>query len=884
MRIREIRAMRGPNYWSIRRHKLIVMTLDLEDYEQKPTNKIDGFYERLKEMFPGMYEHRCSVGSPGGFFQRVQEGTWMGHVIEHIALEIQTLAGMDVGFGRTRGYGEEGVYHVVFAYLEEKVGKYAAKASVRIAEALSENKEYDLSEDIQEMREIRERERLGPSTSSIIDEAVSRGMPWIRLNRYSLCQIGYGVNQKRIQATVSSDTSSIGVEIACDKEDTKHLLEQANIQVPKGEIIRSEAGLKESVEYLGYPLVIKPINGNHGRGITINIQNWEEALEGFEAAKKVSRSVIVEKYITGDDYRLLVINYRLVAAAKRTPAHVIGDGKSTIQELIDEVNKDPRRGYGHEKVLTMITVNDMTENILKSKGYTVDSVIDKDEILHLKDTANLSTGGTATDVTDIVHPENIFMAERIARVIGLDICGIDVMTSDISKTLDETGGAVLEVNAGPGFRMHLAPTEGLPRNVASHVMDMLYPSGTTARIPIVAVTGTNGKTTTTRLIAHMVKMMGHKVGYTTSDGIYIQNHMLDKGDCTGPVSAEFVLKDPTIDFAVLETARGGLLRAGLGFHHCDIGIVTNIAPDHLGLKGINTIEQMARVKGVIPETVLPDGYAILNADDELVYDMRKNVKCNVALFSMDEENERIKKHAKNNGLSAIYENGFITICKGTWKMRIVKAVNVPLTYGGKARFMIQNVLPAVLTGYIRGFDLRDIKMALESFIPSAAQTPGRLNLFKFKNFDVLLDYAHNAAGMSALHKFIENLEGKPKVGIIAGIGDRREEDNIAMGKLAAIMFDEVIIRQDKHLRGKTEEELIGMLKKGIAQHNPETPVLVFKSEKEAITHAITNARPGSLITMCSDVVPDALKLVMEFKEKEAEKLYEFTKEDIPNQN
>jgi len=860
------------------------MTLDLEDYEQKPTNKIDGFLERLKKMFPGMQEHRCSVGTAGGFFQRVEEGTWMGHVIEHIALETQSLAGMEVGFGRTRGYGPEGVYTVAFSYLEEKAGRFAAKSALRIALALSEGREYDLAADIQEMREIREQDRLGPSTGSIIREAVSRGIPWIRLNKYSLCQLGYGVNQKRIQATVSSDTSSIGVEIACDKEDTKHLLEQASIPVPKGEIVRSEAGLKDAIDYIDYPVVIKPINGNHGRGITINIKTWEEAIEGLAAAKAVSRSVIVEKYITGDDYRLLVIDYKLVAAAKRTPAHIIGDGEASIQTLIDKVNSDPRRGYGHENVLTKISINEMTENILKSKDYTTETILKKGEVLYLKDTANLSTGGTATDVTDVVHPENIFMAERIARVIGLDICGIDVMTTDISKPLNVTGGAVLEVNAGPGFRMHLAPTEGLPRNVAAHVVDMLYPAGSTARIPIIAVTGTNGKTTTTRLIAHMVKMMGKKVGYTTSDGIYIQNHLLDKGDCTGPSSAEFVLKDPTIDIAVLETARGGLLRAGLGFHKCDIAIVTNVAPDHLGLRGINTVEQMARLKGVVPETVLPDGYAILNADDELVHDMKSNLNCNVALFSMDENNENIKAHAARNGMYALYEDGYITVCKGTWKMRVVKAVNVPLTFGGKARFMIQNVLPAVLSGYIQGFDLRDIKMAVESFIPSPSQTPGRLNLFEFKEFNVLLDYAHNAAGMEALFNFVEKLEGKPKIGIIAGIGDRREEDNIAMGRLAAEMFDEVYIRQDKHLRGKTEQELIDMLMIGITKHDPNKPVKIFKSEKEAITFAIENAKPGSLITMCSDVVPDALSLVMEYKENESNELYEFSKIDIPNMN
>lgn len=882
MEIREIRAMRGPNYWSIRRHKLIVMTLDLQEYEQMPTNKIDGFLERLKVMFPGMYEHRCSVGTAGGFFQRVEEGTWMGHVIEHIALEIQSLAGMEVGFGRTRGYGEEGVYHVVFSYLEESAGRYAAKASVRIAKALTENTEYNLEEDIQEMREIRESERLGPSTGSIITEAVLRGMPWMRLNKYSLCQIGYGVNQKRIQATVGSTTSSIGVEIAGDKEDTKHLLEQANVPVPKGEIVRSERGLRDAIKYLGYPIVIKPINGNHGRGITININDWDDAVVGFEAAKKISRSVIIEKYITGDDYRLLVIDHKLVAAALRTPAHVVGDGKSTIQELIDKINEDPRRGYGHENVLTMISVNDMTLNLLKAKDYTVDTILPEGEVMDLKDTANLSTGGTAKDVTDIVHPTNIFMAERISRVIGLDICGIDIMTSDISVPLSDTGGAVLEVNAGPGFRMHLAPTEGLPRNVAANVMDMLFPTGTTARIPIVAVTGTNGKTTTTRLIAHMAKMMGHNVGYTTSDGIYIQNHMVDKGDCTGPVSAEFVLKDPTVDFAVLETARGGIVRAGLGFHSCDIAIVTNIAPDHLGIRGINTVEQMARLKGVVPETVVPDGYAILNADDELVYNMRDGIKCNLALFSMDENNERIKKHAAENGLYAIYENGFITVCKGTWKMRVINAVNVPLTYGGKAAFMIQNVLPAVLTGYIRGYDLRDIKMVLESFIPSPSQTPGRLNLFKFKNFDLLLDYAHNEAGMEALHNFIDNLEGSPKIGIIAGIGDRREEDNNNMGRRAAEMFDEIIIRQDKNLRGKTEEELIDMLSVGIKSHDPNKKVQIIRKESDAISYAINNAKKGSLIVICSDVVPDALKQVMDYKEKEATELYDLGNVQIPN--
>lgn len=869
MKIIEINAMRGPNYWSIRRHKLIVMVLDLEEMEDYPSNKIDGFNERIKAMFPSMYSHRCSIGEAGGFFQRLDEGTWMGHVVEHIALEIQTLAGMDTGFGRTRGYGEVGVYNVVFSYMEENVGRYAAKASVDICKALIANEPYDLETDIQRMRELRENERLGPSTGSIIAEAESRGIPWIRLNKYSLCQLGYGANQKRIQATVTSETSSIGVEIACDKEDTKHLLEQAEVPVPRGDIITRESSLEEACRYVGYPLVIKPIDGNHGRGITVNINNYGDALVAFHAAKEVSRRVIVEKYVVGRDFRLLVINNVLVAAAVRTPALVVGDGKSTIQELVDEVNKDPRRGYGHENVLTQITINQLTKTILAAKGYDENSVPPEGEVVVLKDTANLSTGGTAEDVTDVVHPSNVSMAERISKIIDLDICGIDIMTTDISKPVEETNGAILEVNAGPGFRMHLEPTKGLPRNVAAPVVDKLFPKqGDTGRIPIIAITGTNGKTTTTRLIAHMAKMRGYRVGYTTSDGVYIQNRLLMKGDCTGPVSAEFVLKDPTVNFAVLECARGGLLRAGLGYKKCDVGIVTNVAEDHLGLKGIHTIEQLAKVKGVIPETVLPDGFAILNADDDLVYDMRRSINCNLALFSMDENNPRIKALQKLGGVTAVYENGYVTLCRGPWKMRVMKAKDIPLTYGGKAKFMIQNILPAIIAANVKGISIEDMKVALETFLPSASQTPGRLNLFHFENFDILLDYAHNPSGMRALQKFTDELEATEKIGIIAGVGDRRDEDTLELGSIAAEMFDHIIIRQDKNLRGKSEQEIIKMLEDGIKRKDPNKKIIIIPSENEAITYAVKNAKRGSLIICCSDVIPDALELVSRFKDKE----------------
>ncbi len=880
MRINEINAMRGPNYWSIWRHKLIVMKLDLEDLEEKPTNVIPGFGERLEKMFPTMFSHRCSETFEGGFFYRVKEGTWMGHVIEHIALEIQTLAGMDTGFGRTRTTGEKGKYHVVFSYMEEKVGIYAAKAAVRIAQALVNGEEYDLEDDLQNMREIREDERLGPSTGSIVDEAVSRGIPYMRLNKHSLVMLGHGVNQTRIQATVSSTTSNIAVEIACDKEETKNLLDAASIPIPRGRIIYDEEELESAVKSIGYPIVLKPVNGNHGRGITTNVRNWDDAIVAMIAAKKISRAVICEKFVTGFDYRLLVINYKLIAAAKRTPAAITGDGVHTVKELIDSVNSDPRRGYGHEKVLTAIKVDDMTMQLLHEKNLSLESVVPKDEILYLKTTANLSTGGTATDITDLVHPYNVFMAERIARIIGLDICGIDIMAPDLTTPLNENGGAVLEVNAGPGFRMHIAPTEGLARNVAEPVVDMLYPPGKSSRIPIIAVTGTNGKTTTTRLIAHMVKTMGYKVGFTTTDGIYIQNRMLERGDCTGPKSAEFVLRDPTVDFAVLECARGGILRAGLGFHNCDIGIVTNIAEDHLGLKDINTIEDMARVKAVVPESVLPEGYAILNADDDLVFNMSKSLECKICLFSLDATNPRILKHCEDGGLAAVVEDGYITICKGTWKIRVDKVVNIPLTFSGKAIFMIQNILPAVLAGFVRNFKIEDMRIALETFIPSPTQTPGRMNLFQFKNFQVMVDYAHNSAGFAAIGKFLEKITAKPKVGIIAGVGDRRDSDIISLGKLAANMFDEIIIRQDKNLRGRTDQEIIDFMLQGVHSVDKNKKVKVIPTESEAIAFAIKNAKKGSFITICSDVVPDALDAIMKFKEEEDH--FEISKEDIPN--
>ena len=874
MKIDEIKVLKGPNYWSIRRPKLIQVKLDLEEMEQRPTNTIPGFSDRLKNLLPTLYDHRCSEDKPGGFFSRVEEGTWMGHVIEHIALEIQTLAGMDTGFGRTRGTGEkEGMYYVIFDYIEEDAGVYAAKAAVRIAQALVDNLEYNLEEDIQRMREIREETRLGPSTGCIVDEAAKKGIPFIRLNKQSLVQLGYGVHQKRIRATIASTTSNIAVDIAGNKEETKMLLDAAQIPVPNGVVIRTEEGLKEAVEDLGFPLVIKPIDGNHGKGNTTNITTWEQAMKAFAAAKEYNRSVIVERFITGYDFRALVINYKFICAALRTPASVIGDGEHTIQWLIDETNKDPKRGYGHEKVLTQITMDQFTQKMLDDAGYTLETVPAKDEMVLLKPTANLSTGGTSADVTDEVHPANIFMFERIAKIIGLDICGIDVMATDLQTSVLENGGAVLEVNAAPGFRMHIEPAEGLPRNVAEPVIDMLFPKGSAGRIPIIAITGTNGKTTTTRITAHIAKSAGKKVGYTTSDGIYIQNQMMMKGDCTGPVSSLFVLKDPTVDFAVLECARGGILKSGLAFQNCDVAIITNVAADHIGLKGINNLEQMAKVKAVVAETVFPHGYAVLNADDDLVYKMKKELDCNVALFSMDENNPRIKRHCDKGGLAAVFENDYISIKKGNWKIRVMPVKDIPMTFEGRASHNIQNCLPAVLATYLfRDITIEDIRSALSSFLPSSSQMPGRLNFFQFRNFTVLADFAHNPHGLKLLCDFVSKLDYPANIGVISGTGDRRDEDIRELGEISANYFDEIIIRCDKNLRGRSADEIIDLLKQGIEKVNPTLPVMVIPEENKALDYIYENHKAGALYTIMCDVVAGALDKLRELKEREAKEM------------
>ena len=877
MKIHEIRTLRGPNYWSGYWKKLIIMRLDIGDYEQKPTNEIENFFERMKEVMPTLEKHGCSYKEEGGFYKRVEEGTWAGHVIEHFALELQTIAGMDVGYGRTRETGEKGIYNVVFAYFEEEVGRYAARAAVRLFTELAEGKSVEeikqtLADEAQEMRVIRERVRFGPSTGSIVEEAVSRDIPYIRLNDQMLVQLGYGIHQQRIQATTTNRTNMISTDLASNKAATKKLLGEMGVPVPKGFRIRDEDELKSTVESVGFPVVVKPVDGNHGRGATVGIETLEDAIAAFHKAQEASRSkwVIVEKMLDGGDFRALVVDNKLVAVAERTPAHVTGDGASTIQELIDKVNEDPRRGYGHENVLTQIDVDEQTLKILKTNEYTLETVLPTGEILHLKTTANISTGGTAIDRTDETHPENVFLFERIAKIIGLDVIGIDVIAPNITDPLRQNGGGIIEVNAAPGFRMHLSPSEGIGRNVAEYVVNMLFPPGRPARIPIFAITGTNGKTTTTRLIAHVLRGSGKTVGFTTTDGTYIQNNQITAGDNTGPVSAQLVLKDPSVQVAVLETARGGIIRSGLGYDHCDIAVVTNVAADHLGLKDVNTLEDLARVKSVVPRSVSSKGFAILNAEDENVYPMRKLVSGQVVYFAMDENNENIRRNARRGGISCVYENGFITLLKGKWKVRVERAINVPLTYGGRAGFMIQNVLAATLACFVHGVSLEDIRVGLTTFTPSTAQTPGRLNFIEIKDFTLLIDFAHNPAGLLGLQDFIGKLPYISKTGILSGVGDRRDEDLREMGRIAGGMFDRLIIRRGDHLRGRSEEAVYELLQAGVKESGRSPQVEIVKETEESVLHALDSAKAGELVVILADSVKEDLAIVNQYREKIAQ--------------
>ncbi len=854
IRIQETLILKGPNYWSYR--PCVWMRIDLGPYQERPTDRIPGFHDRLVSVLPTLHEHHCSEGKAGGFLSRVKDGTWLGHVAEHVALEIQQRIGIGVSFGRTRETRTPGVYNLVYEMEEERVGVRAGKLALDVVEACAEDEldDLDFDERLDDLKRLREKWGLGPSTRSVVEAAAARGIPWRRLNERSFVMLGTGVHQKRIQATIASTTAHLGVEIAGDKDLTKRLLAEHGVPVPRGEVVADEEDALAVAEKLGWPVVVKPLDASHGRGVLTNIRSEDELRLAYQDAKKFRDEVIVEQFLEGSDFRFLVIEGRFICAAERVPAFVVGDGRKTIAELVVETNKDPRRGIGHEKVLTRIEIDDLTLALLARRKLTPQSVPEKDETVYLKSTANLSTGGIARDVTDVVHPSNVHLMERVARIVGLDIAGIDVISPTVEKPLAEVGGGIVEVNAAPGFRMHVAPAEGTARDVAGAVVDMLFPPGRPSRVPIVSVTGTNGKTTTTRLIAHVARYAGHHVGLTTTEGVYIGSEQIIKGDCTGPASAQSVLSDPTVTFAALETARGGLLRFGLGYDWANVGVVTNVAADHLGLRDIETLDDLARLKALIAERVFPDGCAVLNAEDPFAGWMAERTKARIAYFSLDPQNERFRSHVAAGGLGATMDR-HDTLClyRATLRIPIVHARQVPITFDGKARFNIANALTAALACFAAGIELDDIRGGLTTFHPTPFQTPGRANVYEFREFRVMIDYCHNAHAMQLVAPFLASIKKARLLGVLNSPGDRRNEDFDAIAAAAAPHFDHVLLRDDEDLRGRAPGEVAGFLRDALVRHGMNAEhIELLKNETEAVRRAIAAARRDDLVVIFAD--------------------------------
>jgi cyanophycin synthetase len=898
LRILETRVLRGANYWA--REPVIRMLVDLGSLEAFPSNLIPGFTDGLVELLPSLEDHACSLGRRGGFITRLRDGTWAGHVAEHIALELQNLAGTDVRHGKTRGAGPIGQYNVIYEYREEQVGIEAGKVAVALVNHLVDpfaTPDFNILDELERIIRLAERLAFGPSTQALIDEAVSRDIPYIRLDRHSLVQLGQGVHQQRIRATMTSRTSAIGVDVASDKSLTNRLLDSAGLPVPRSEVVTTEDEAAAAARKLGFPCVVKPLDGNHGRGVHLDLRTEDAVRAAFPGAYRESRSgdVVVESYVTGNDYRVLVIGGHLAAVAERVPASVTGDGGHTVRQLVDIANADPRRGIGHEKVLTRIKIDDAAEALVLAQGWELNAVPPAGTRIKLALTGNMSTGGTSIDRTMEAHPDNVEIAETAAGMVGLDVAGIDFICPDIATPVRETGGAIVEVNAAPGFRMHTHPTEGEPQYVARPVIDGLFPPGSPSRIPILAVTGTNGKTTTVRMISHILKLMGRRVGMTSTDGIVVDGRLIRKGDMSGPRSAQMVLQNPTIDTAVFEVARGGILREGLGYDRNDVAVVTNVTGDHLGLGGISSLGQLANVKAVIVEAVPRSGTAVLNADDPLVARMARHCVGRVVLFSMATQKgedgfDRVDGHTGRGGAAFVLqdtpEGQLVALQLGSRTMPVLYTHLIPATFGGRARMNVANALAAAAAAWASGAHLHDIRQGLRTFTTSFFQAPGRLNLLELGGgVRLVIDYCHNVDGMRMLADFVDRMmtdsQGEAKagrdrrhsrgrspagerrsrpgraIGVIGIPGDRLDENQREYGALAATAFDEIIVREDKNLRGREAGESAANVLAGVEaararRHATATRSEVITDELTAARNALSRARPGDLVVVCVD--------------------------------
>ena len=830
LRVTALRALRGPNYWRLA--PVIACDVRLGALEHVTSAQVPGFVDRLLAALPTLHEHPCTRGAPGGFVERLREGTHLPHILEHVALELQQLAGSDVHFGRVVPSGDEGVWWVIVAYEEEEVGIEAMRDAVRLVRAClvadappapeagapvaggAHVDPLDVAAVVDRLHDLQERVRLGPSTSAVVEEARRRGIPVRRLNSGSLVQLGLGRHLRRIQATMTDWTSAIAVEIAQDKDDTKRVLEAMGLPVPGGAVARDVDEAIELAREIGWPVILKPLDASHGDGISARLDDEAAVRDAWPAAADAARGrvrVVVERFATGRDHRVLVVDGRVVACAERVAAHVVGDGALSVRELVALANQDPRRGRRHDKVLTQLPGDETTARFLARGGRTLDTVPAAGEVVFLRATANLSTGGTSIDRTDEMHPDNVTACEMAAGAVGLDVAGVDVLSPDISVPFRENGAVIIEVNASPGIRMHTHPAEGRPRSVGAPIVDMLFPTGTPSTIPVIAITGTNGKTTTTRLVAHLFRHTGKTVGFTTTDGVYLQSRLVMEGDMTGPFSANIILSNPAVDVAVLETARGGILRAGLGFDECDVGVVLNVSADHLGLRGIHTLEQLADVKSVIAAVVKREGHAVLNADDPRVAAMRTRTAGDVVLTSVaaDGENPLVDEHLARGGIVARIEPdggaaggpAQFVLRRGRLRIPIAAVNEVPLLLGGAARFQRGNVLAAIATAYVQGMRYDDIRAGLLSFFPSPALTPGRLNVLRLRAARVIVDYAHNPAAVAGLVDMVQQLPAARRLAVVTVPGDRRDEDLREVGRLCAA-FDAVIVKEDEDRRGR----------------------------------------------------------------------------------
>jgi cyanophycin synthetase len=848
LRIRELKAYNGRNIYS--HQKVIKMAVDLGRWADIPTVEIPNFNTRLMEMLPGLAAHHCSLGYEGGFKQRLKEGTYLAHVMEHTALELLNRIGQPVSFGRARQIKNTSCYNIIFAYREEHAGLETGKMTVRMIQALCSGQDFNMEACLKRINDITLRYGLGPSTQAIVDAALDRGIPVTRIGKGSIIQLGYGKYHKKMEGTLSDNTSCISVDMACDKTVTKELLSQAGIPVPRGRVCFTLEEAQEAAAEIGFPVVMKPVYGNQGRGVSLNLQTSDEIPAAFRIAAQVSESILVEQHLKGKDYRVLIIGEQVAAVSQRIPAHVTGDGKHTIAQLVDLINRDERRGEGHEKPLTKIMIDELSLILLKKQGYSPDSIPAAGRRVYLKANGNLSTGGEAVDCTDKIHPDNQEIAVRAAKIIGLDIAGVDIKCHDISKPITSGQGAVIEVNASPGIRMHLFPSKGKPRKIGNAIIDMLFPYGSKHSIPIISVTGTNGKTTTTRMISHILRTQGITVGMTTTGGVYINDKCIMRGDTTGPASAKILLTDKTVDTVVLETARGGIIRSGLGYDLADVGVLTNISEDHLGLDGVNSLEDMLHVKSLVTEAVKSNGYVVLNADDHMVIQAAKQTKANIIYFSMQEDNLIVHRHIAEGGIAVYLKDNYITLATGNGLMKSLSIMQIPATFGGKLTHNIENCLAAFSAAYALNVPLRVIENALSSFYSNEIHNPGRFNIYNIRDFRVVVDYGHNLAGYSKVIDSLKKMGGARLISIIGVPGDRSDEAVRAIGALSGKSFDRVIIKEDKVLRGREPGEISRLLMEGaISSGLPRKMISLIQKEEDALRLALHEAKAGDIIVV-----------------------------------